>query len=720
MATIVLLGTVVLMRNPRHRLHRSFFALSLSASLWILTNLVFAAVPNPDLQYDMALLSYGGAGLLGLFFLQYCLGLANVKWPNLLAIGSYVLGFAMTGFSVLPGAIAQSVVDNKILTNSVPLMLYGLYVFTYLITGIIVLLWRRAKSKGVERSKITIVLLGLVLAAIVGVALNLVLPILGNYEFVKLGPVATLILVATSTYAIVHHRLFDIKLAAVRTIAYAGALLTLSGVYYVLAYVLSVLVFNGQVTDSISVSPVNILLALVLAFLFQPIKQFFDRATNTIFYRDRYDSDTFFGELGHLLSSTTDLRGLLMRAAGEIAATFKAEHAFFFLYYRNGSTHHMSAGTRHHGALPVHDAHMLDHYVMSTDTRMIVTDTLDSEVDLYRMLVSHGIALVMPLRRDQEVIGYVCLGDSLSGRYNKRDMLVLSAIRDELVIAIQNALSLHEIRELNATLQQRINVATRELRSSNSQLKHLDEVKDEFISMASHQLRTPLTSVKGYISMVLEGDAGSVTQQQQKLLVEAFKSSERMVGLINDFLNVSRLQTGKFVMEKTAFDFHDLIKQEITDLELIARSHNIKIRRNITNHPLPVVADESKVRQVVMNFVDNAIYYSHPHSTIVINVEKVGSSLAMTVVDTGIGVPKDEQGHLFNKFFRAENARKQRPDGTGVGLYLARRVVSAHGGTIIFSSKEGKGSTFGFRLPLSAKPVPAAAPAPKEKQTTPV
>jgi signal transduction histidine kinase len=231
-------------------------------------------------------------------------------------------------------------------------------------------------------------------------------------------------------------------------------------------------------------------------------------------------------------------------------------------------------------------------------------------------------------------------------------------------------------------------------------LKHLDEVKDEFMSMASHQLRTPLTSVKGYISMVLEGDAGKVTPQQDKLLTEAFKSSERMVRLIADFLNVSRLQTGKFSIEKAPMDIKEIVRQEVENLDFIARTHNQKIRSIITHDALPLRADESKVRQVIMNLIDNAIYYSHPHTTIVVRLEKVGDTAAFTVTDTGIGVPESEQHKLFGKFCRARNARKQRPDGTGVGLYLARRVVTGHGGSIIFSSKEGKGSTFGFKLPL--------------------
>lgn len=110
--------------------------------------------------------------------------------------------------------------------------------------------------------------------------------------------------------------------------------------------------------------------------------------------------------------------------------------------------------------------------------------------------------------------------------------------------------------------------------------------------------------------------------------------------------------------------------------------------------------DEGKIRQVVMNFIDNAIYYSPEHSTIAVNLTIEDGNAVFTVEDSGIGVPKDQQAHLFTKFFRADNARRQRPDGTGVGLFLAKKIIVSHGGSIVFESVEGEGSTFGFRLPI--------------------
>jgi len=200
--------------------------------------------------------------------------------------------------------------------------------------------------------------------------------------------------------------------------------------------------------------------------------------------------------------------------------------------------------------------------------------------------------------------------------------------------------------------------------------------------------------------MIMEGDVGKVSKDQAHLLEEAFTSSERMVRLIGDFLNVSRLQTGKFVIDKHAVDLAKLVESELEALESNASSRNLKfIYKKPTSIPL-LDLDESKIQQVIMNFADNAIYYSKEASTITVSLKASGDWAEFRVKDTGIGVPKAQQERLFGKFFRATNARQQRPDGTGVGLFLAKKVVDAHQGEIIFSSTENKGSTFGFRLPI--------------------
>jgi signal transduction histidine kinase len=224
--------------------------------------------------------------------------------------------------------------------------------------------------------------------------------------------------------------------------------------------------------------------------------------------------------------------------------------------------------------------------------------------------------------------------------------------------------------------------------------------------MASHQLRTPLTSVKGYVSMVLEGDAGKIEPKQRELLESAFTSSQRMVYLIADLLNVSRLKTGKFVIESKEVDLPEIVAGEVDQLKETAKNRKLKLVYERPKNFPTLMLDETKIRQVIMNFIDNAIYYTPAGGKIEVILEHNKHSVTYRVVDNGIGVPKEEQVKLFTKFFRAGNARKARPDGTGLGLFMAKKVVVAQGGAILFESNPGKGSTFGFTFPLSAVKVP--------------
>jgi signal transduction histidine kinase len=300
------------------------------------------------------------------------------------------------------------------------------------------------------------------------------------------------------------------------------------------------------------------------------------------------------------------------------------------------------------------------------------------------------------------VVGYILFGPKLSGDlYSRQDKQFISIAANEMAIAIQNARRFDEIKQFNETLKLEVERATAELRSSNKKLQELDTAKDEFITMASHQLRTPLTSIKGYLSMVLEGDVGKVSSKQRDMLGAAFSSSQRMVFLIGDLLNVSRLQTGKFVIEPVVCDVPDMIISEIEQLRETARSKKLKLVFKAPKNFPKLYLDETKTRQVVMNFIDNAIYYTPSGGKIEVSLSATPTKVEFLVKDNGIGVPKHEAHNLFTKFYRAANARKARPDGTGLGLFMAKKVIIDQGGAIIFHSKEGEGSTFGFTFPMT-------------------
>jgi signal transduction histidine kinase len=298
---------------------------------------------------------------------------------------------------------------------------------------------------------------------------------------------------------------------------------------------------------------------------------------------------------------------------------------------------------------------------------------------------------VLKLVARQRLVGLI-----VAGFYNEleaiseQSMQLLDRLSEPIGIALDNRLLFEENRRIVLQLQR-----------SNVKLKALDETKDDFISMASHQLRTPLTSVKGYLSMVLEGDAGEINETQRKMLGQAFTSSQRMVYLIADLLNVSRLRTGKFIIEPAPTDLSQMIDEEMAQLQEAAKARSLELTYEKPAKFPTLMLDETKIRQVLMNFIDNAIYYTPKDGHIKVVLKDTGPTIEFKVIDDGIGVPKNEQHHLFTKFYRAGNARKARPDGTGLGLFMAKKVVTAQGGAIIFDSKEGKGSTFGFTFTKS-------------------
>jgi len=295
---------------------------------------------------------------------------------------------------------------------------------------------------------------------------------------------------------------------------------------------------------------------------------------------------------------------------------------------------------------------------------------------------------ILKLRVRRHIVGVLVVGlFEPPDRINITEIELLDRLSDTIGVALDNKLLFEENRRV-----------ARQLKESNIKLLSLDEAKDDFISMASHQLRTPLTSVKGYLSMVIDGDVGDITSQQHKLLSQAYASSQRMVYIIADLLNVSRLRTGKFVMELSPINLADIVEQEVTQLKEIASAREVELVYDKPSTFPMLMLDETKTRQVIMNFVDNAIYYTRPQGKIVVSLVDKGPIIEYKVLDDGIGVPAGERHHLFTKFYRATNARKSRPDGTGLGLFMAKKVIIAQGGAIIFDSTEGKGSTFGFMM----------------------
>ncbi len=709
----LLLAGVVIMRNRHNLANIGLVASIIIISLWAAGIYWLQVDPELPALYTRVVFALGLLGIASLAYFVYAM-LKDMQVRLLSTSYVWVIFSAVIVSSVMTVATPWVVYGTVPRAGGqLPIPLYGGFFWVYLLvllalaSVIAYVLWRGRQSvRDLHRAQVRTVAISIASAFGLAFMTNLVLPVLyDDTQYALFFPAAMVLLVTGITYAIVRNGLFDIRTAVVRTVAYMLSMATMAGAYFGLAYLLSLTLFRDSAAMGLAVSSANVFLALILALIFQPIKKFFDITTNRIFYRNQYSTTGFVSRIGDALTSTDNLDELLALALKEVTTTLKASRGMFILFETEADPVVVTSGSI--AEVSAQEVELIKDLAHEVGQQAVIINNAAMDTSrVNRMLARRRLSVILPLVQADEYIGCLLLGESLARGYGRRDTKALEAIADELIIAIRNARSVREVRDINDHLQQRIAAATRELTRSNKRLVELDATKDEFVSIASHQLRTPLTSVKGYISMVLEGDAGEITQPQRQLLEEAFTSSERMVHLISDFLNVSRLQTGKFTLDRRLVDLATIVQQEVEGIRPIADTHTITIVFKKPARFPQLYLDEGKMRQVVMNFIDNAIYYSPEGTKIIVTLAVEDGEAVLRVKDQGIGVPPEVQQHLFTKFFRAENARRQRPDGTGIGLYLAKRVIDGHRGKLVFESRLNKGSTFGFRLPIKKLETP--------------
>lgn len=702
-----LLCTLVLTQSPRKAINFVLVLGMTFALAWTLSIFGLQTSLGESLLYARVVFALGFLSMVGLFWFAHLLDSgSNSALGEKTTIMNSAVKIIVISFVVSLVAVtvySSSIIADIVYTaNQIPVPVYGnlfwLYVLALAGIGlwlVIIIINNLINFRGKTRKQMLVVGLTIVLSIATATFSNLIIPIItGRSDSSIFLPIAVMILMTGLSYAIIRHGLLDVKQTVVRGVAYVATLIALGVVYYALAYFVSSLLFKNQTTDAIGFSPVNVILALFLALLFQPIKNFFDMVSGKIFYRNDYDPQDALDEIGRIVASRIRVRPLLADSLQVIAETLRPTFAKFVLVDAKGEPIHRQG----FGDLKT-DSDLLGE-LSKVDIPLIVSSSLtDVNSGLRQAMSRKDVAAVAQIDILGRVNGYLLLGDKKSGTsYTRKDLDFISVMVDELAVAIENAERYEEIQELNRTLKERVDGATKELQGSNRKLQELDKTKDEFISMASHQLRTPLTTIKGYLSMILDGDAGEVSPSQRRFLEEAFNSSQRMVYLVSDFLNVSRIQTGKFQIDLKPCNLAEILNDEIGQLKIVAKSRQLKfIYDKSINFPT-IDTDEDKIRQVMMNFVDNAIYYSMPKGEIRVVLSYNSNYVEFKVIDQGIGVPRDEQHKLFTKFSRASNAKKQRPDGTGIGLFMAKKVIVSLGGSLIFQSVEGKGSTFGFRL----------------------
>lgn len=276
----------------------------------------------------------------------------------------------------------------------------------------------------------------------------------------------------------------------------------------------------------------------------------------------------------------------------------------------------------------------------------------------------------------------------------------IGEVTDQEKDLIQNLTDIIGLAVQNSRFYTTLQDTTRDLTNANTKLQELDKLKDEFVSLASHELRTPMTAIKGSLSTILEGYAGDITSQTREFLVAAYNENDRLLRLVNNLLNISRIESGRLQFRISKISYDEIIHDVIGNLEPVTKEKNLYLRYEYQG-PLPqILADPDLVREILINIIGNALKFTHKGG-VTIKAALKENFVETSITDTGSGIAKEDWDLLFKKFSQVRGSYSKPTGGTGLGLYICKQIVEGQGGKIWLDSTIGVGSTFYFTIPIA-------------------
>ncbi len=291
----------------------------------------------------------------------------------------------------------------------------------------------------------------------------------------------------------------------------------------------------------------------------------------------------------------------------------------------------------------------------------------------------------MPLLRPDSIVGALVVRRKSPGEFPKATIDLLETFADQSVVAIQNANLFHEIEE------------------KGKQLAVASQHKSQFLANMSHELRTPLNAILGYTELILDGIYGEAPQKAQDVLKRVESNGRHLLGLINDVLDLSKIEAGQLTLTLTDYSMKDVLYNVFSAVEPLANDKKLGFKVEAQPDMPQGHGDERRLTQVVLNLVGNAIKFSDT-GAVVIKATSTNGSFTVAVQDNGPGISKADQGKIFEEFQQADNSATKKKGGTGLGLSISRRIVELHGGKLWVESELGKGSVFSFTLPIQVAP----------------
>ena len=325
-----------------------------------------------------------------------------------------------------------------------------------------------------------------------------------------------------------------------------------------------------------------------------------------------------------------------------------------------------------------------------------------------------GASLVVPLHVKKELSGFILVSKEVSQeRVTEGEVELFSILANQISQALENSRLYEELWRSHRELEQRIKERTGELARANEALKQLNRMKTDFVSNVSHELRTPLTSIKGFASLLLDGKLGPISEEQRRRLSRIDEQTNSLTKLVNDLLDISRIESGKVAMALQPIEVQQLLEGPTDLLQGVMREKQLEFQVDCPAKT-EIWVDREKMERVLVNLLGNAIKFTPEGGRILVQVVPRKGEVQIDITDTGIGMEPKDLSRIFEEFYRSETAIRQNIRGTGLGLSLVKQIIEAHEGRIWATSKVRQGSTFSFILPIKPKERPKPA---VEKET---
>lgn len=737
----LILGIIIISKNFRSRINTSFSLIIFLIIFWSVFNYLCDYPIKDNLAIIWNRLVFTVAFLQGafLFYFASVFPYSFHKLERIIKYAILPIGILLAVVSAFTNLIVDKVEFLDWGTNVVPGSLYASFIVfmsTTVIGMLIILIIKYRKSHGLNKYQLKYLFFGFLITAVITLTTNLFLPLItGDNQLAKYGPLSMVFLIVAVVYTIAVHRLMDIRIVLKKVMLHILVSLTflifILGSIFLVAYFFAkripdlYLVFTGS-------------FAMVIALLFMnPLSKFFEKFANKYFFTSLYNYQATLEDLVTKLTTVIEMPKVIDLIVDTIMKTMGLDRAGVLLLSneRNANRYIIAkviGFNEQNGISLVRDNFLVQW--LTDNRKMVVYEELDWMIEeskgngarsnLMRLKANMNkieASLCIPLMSQDKLISIIVLGNKVTGdAYTVEDFRLLQTISNQASVAIENARLYQQVQDFNKNLQTKVNDQTQDIKNKNLRLEKLLEIRSQFLDIASHQLRTPVSMIRGVLSMIRDGDLKKLPKEKQDQFIEnAWQKGAKLDTIINDILAASELDTQKFQVDtKTPpIQLEDVVDQVVNGFKLEAEQRGIELKWQKPASSLPQVKGHANfLEQALNNLVGNALKYTastrmvkearsqrETKGVVEVEINQVKNNIVFKVSDNGIGIPKEEVKKLFDKFVRASNATAMYTDGSGLGLFIVKEIINGHHGKVWIESKENKGSTFYLSLPIAEK-----------------